>query len=56
MLQTVVFTRFFDTLTDIVGRLRTRAAGLRVGTYAGGAGSTPTWRRANSGRPRAATR
>jgi hypothetical protein len=36
--QTVVFTRFFDTLTDIVGRLRTRAAGLRVGTYAGGGG------------------
>jgi hypothetical protein len=36
--QTVVFTRFLDTLTDIVSRLRIRAPGLRVGTYSGGGG------------------
>ena len=36
--QTVVFTRFLDTLTDIVARLRIRKPGLLVGTYAGEGG------------------
>jgi len=30
-----VFTRFFDTLTDIVARLREAKPGIRVGTYSG---------------------
>lgn len=33
--QTVIFTRFYDTLTDIVGRLRTRHVSMRIATYSG---------------------
>ena len=33
--QTVLFTRFFDTLTDIVQRLREKDPNLLIGTYAG---------------------
>ena len=33
--QTVLFTRFFDTLTDIVNRLRVKDPNLLIGTYAG---------------------
>ncbi len=33
--QTVLFTRFFDTLTDIVDRLRVKDPNLLLGTYAG---------------------
>lgn len=33
--QTVVFTRFYDTLTDIVERLLRADPGMRVGTYSG---------------------
>ena len=36
--QTVVFTRFFDTLTDIVDRLRSADPNLLVGTYSGQGG------------------
>lgn len=36
--QTVVFTRFFDTLTDIVGRLRTVSPRMLLGTYSGQGG------------------
>lgn len=36
--QTVVFTRFFDTLTDIVTRLQRAAPRMRVGTYSGQGG------------------
>ena len=34
--QTVLFTRFFDTLKSIRDYLRVRNAGMRVGIYAGG--------------------
>jgi len=37
--QTVVFTRFFDTLTDIVRRLRQADPHMLVGTYSGQGGS-----------------
>lgn len=33
--QTVIFTRFYDTLTDIVARLRQVAPEMRLGTYSG---------------------
>ena len=33
--QTVVFTRFYDTLTDIVNRLRQVDQRMRIGTYSG---------------------
>lgn len=33
--QTVIFTRFYDTLTDIVGRLRQVNPEMRLGTYSG---------------------
>jgi len=36
--QTVVFTRFFDTLTDIVSRLRGANPRLLIGTYSGSGG------------------
>jgi superfamily II DNA or RNA helicase len=37
--QTVIFTRFYDTLTDIVRRLRFKDSEMRIGTYSGrGAG------------------
>ncbi|MCK8603178.1 helicase-related protein [Desulfoferrobacter suflitae] len=36
--QTVVFTRFYDTLTDIVARLRTADPDLLIGTYSGQGG------------------
>ena len=36
--QTVVFTRFYDTLTDIVRRLRQLQPDLRVGTFSGQGG------------------
>nr|WP_275888417.1 helicase-related protein [Desulfobulbus alkaliphilus] len=37
--QTVVFTRFFDTLTDIVTRLRRIDPTMLIGTYSGRGGS-----------------
>ncbi len=37
--QTVIFTRFFDTLTDIIQRLRQADPGMLVGTYSGQGGS-----------------
>lgn len=33
--QTVIFTRFYDTLKDIVRRLRTADPYMRIGTYSG---------------------
>jgi hypothetical protein len=45
--QTVVFTRFYDTLTDIVARLRQADPQMLIGTYSGQGGSyvNPlTWR------------
>ncbi len=33
--QTVLFTRFYDTLTDVVRRLRTADPMMRIGTYSG---------------------
>lgn len=36
--QTVVFTRFFDTLQDLVARLRQVDPAMLVGTYSGGGG------------------
>ncbi|MDY6825284.1 MAG: helicase-related protein [Thermodesulfobacteriota bacterium] len=36
--QTVIFTRFYDTLTDIRDRLRKVDANMRVGTYSGRGG------------------
>jgi len=33
--QTVIFTRFYDTLTDIVNRLRQVDPGMLIGTYSG---------------------
>ena len=36
MRQTVLFTRFYDTLQSIRNYLRVRDAGMRVGIYAGG--------------------
>ncbi|WP_258358689.1 helicase-related protein [Moorella sulfitireducens] len=36
--QTVIFTRFYDTLVDIVTRLRQADPGMRVGTYSGRGG------------------
>ncbi len=36
--QTVVFTRFYDTLTDIVERLRRANPRMRIGTYSGSGG------------------
>lgn len=36
--QTVVFTRFFDTLTDIVRRLQQADPAMRIGTYSGQGG------------------
>jgi hypothetical protein len=37
--QTVVFTRFYDTLTDIVRRLRQADPKMLIGTYSGQGGS-----------------
>jgi hypothetical protein len=37
--QTVVFTRFYDTLTDIVRRLRQADPHMLIGTYSGQGGS-----------------
>lgn len=37
--QTVVFTRFKDTLDFLVGQLRTRRPNARIGTFSGGGGS-----------------
>ncbi len=37
--QTVVFTRFYDTLTDIVARLRRADPQMLIGTYSGQGGS-----------------
>lgn len=37
--QTVVFTRFYDTLTDIVRRLRLADPQMLIGTYSGQGGS-----------------
>jgi hypothetical protein len=45
--QTVVFTRFYDTLTDIVRRLRQADPHMLIGTYSGQGGSyvnPRTWR------------
>lgn len=36
--QTVIFTRFFDTLSDLVERMRHIDAHLRIGTYSGKGG------------------
>jgi len=36
--QTVIFTRFYDTLTDIVDRLRRVDPGMLIGTYSGHGG------------------
>lgn len=36
--QTVIFTRFYDTLTDIVGRLRKIEPFMLIGTYSGKGG------------------
>ena len=36
--QTVIFTRFYDTLTDIVARLRHIDPSMRIGTYSGQGG------------------
>lgn len=36
--QTVIFTRFYDTLTDIVARLRTLDPSMLIGTYSGRGG------------------
>jgi superfamily II DNA or RNA helicase len=36
--QTVIFTRFYDTLTDIVNRLRQRNPQMFIGTYSGRGG------------------
>jgi hypothetical protein len=36
--QTVIFTRFFDTLTDIVDRLRRTEPTILIGTYSGRGG------------------
>jgi superfamily II DNA or RNA helicase len=36
--QTVIFTRFYDTLTDIVDRLRRADPGMLIGTYSGHGG------------------
>jgi hypothetical protein len=36
--QTVIFTRFYDTLTDIVDRLRRVDPGMLIGTYSGQGG------------------
>lgn len=36
--QVVVFTRFYDTLQDIVARLRQADPGMRLGTYSGQGG------------------
>lgn len=33
--QTIVFTRFFDTLTDLVRRLRLADPEMLIGTYSG---------------------
>ncbi len=33
--QTVIFTRFYDTLTDILDRLRQKDPAMRLGTYSG---------------------
>jgi hypothetical protein len=37
--QTVIFTRFYDTLCDVVNRLQRRAPGLLIGTYFGRGGA-----------------
>ncbi|WP_330925454.1 helicase-related protein [Candidatus Sororendozoicomonas aggregata] len=37
--QTVIFTRFLDTLHDIQNRLRARFPGLLIGTYSGAGGT-----------------
>jgi len=37
--QTVIFTRFYDTLTDIVTRLRQVSPHMAIGTYSGRGGS-----------------
>lgn len=37
--QTVIFTRFFDTLTDILNRLRQADPNMQIGTYSGRGGS-----------------
>ena len=36
--QTGIFTRFYDTLTDLVDRLRRAAPGMLIGTYSGHGG------------------
>ena len=36
--QTVIFTRFYDTLTDIVGKLRAINPSMLIGTYSGRGG------------------
>jgi hypothetical protein len=36
--QTVIFTRFYDTLCDVVNRLQRVAPGLLIGTYSGRGG------------------
>ncbi len=36
--QTVIFTRFYDTLRDIVARLRRSSPGMLIGTYSGKGG------------------
>ena len=45
--QTVIFTRFYDTLTDIVRRLREVDSEMLIGTYSGQGGqyTDPTTRR-----------
>ena len=52
--QTVIFTRFYDTLTDIVARLRLLVGGrMFIGTYSGRGGQytdTKSWRLAGAER------
>jgi superfamily II DNA or RNA helicase len=36
--QTVIFTRFYDTLSDLVARLQRAAPGVLIGTYSGRGG------------------
>lgn len=38
--QTVIFTRFYDTLSEIVRQLRNRDPGMLIGTYSGRGGQT----------------
>ncbi len=41
--QTVIFTRFYDTLTDIIDRLRKIDTAMRIGTYSGRGGQYVDW-------------